>query len=445
MHLHYDPATMRVLVVGSGGREHALVWKISQSPQVREIYCAPGNPGIAEKATCVPISVESVVELADFAKSMSVDLTIVGPELPLTLGLVDELAQRGLLGFGPNRLAAELEGSKVFSKGFMQKYGITTPEAEVCVTKAEAEAAIRKIGLPCVLKADGLAAGKGVVIVTTKDEASRAVRLFFEDRVFGKAGDRILVERFLTGEEVTFMCLCDGTLAVPLATTKDYKKVFDGDRGPNTGGMGAHSPSVVLDAGTSADVLTYIVHPTLKGMAAEGRPFRGVLYVGVMLESGMTPYVLEYNVRFGDPEAQPVMMRLESDLVPFLVAAARGKLENAGMIAWRREATACIIAASDGYPGPYERGRPIEGIREAMEDPDVVVFHSGTALDREGKLVTAGGRVLSVCARGRSLSTALKKAREAAAKVHFEGKHFRSDIGKGALEILRERSGAFLR
>ena len=445
MRLHYDPATMRILVVGSGGREHALVWKISQSPEVTEIFCAPGNPGIAEKATCVPIGAENVVELADFAKSMSIDLTVVGPELPLTLGLVDELTKRGLLGFGPNRLAAELEGSKVFSKGFMQKYGIATPAAEVCATKAEAEAAVKKIGLPCVFKADGLAAGKGVVIVSTKDEASRTVRLFFEERVFGKAGDRLLVERFLTGEEVTFMCICDGTLAVPLATTKDYKKVFEGDRGPNTGGMGAHSPSVVLDAGTSADVLTYIVHPTLKGMVAEGRPFRGVLYVGVMLENGLTPNVLEFNVRFGDPEAQAVLLRLESDLVPFLLASARGRLEDAGKIAWRREATACVVAASEGYPGPYERGKVIEGIQEVMADPDVVVFHSGTAIDREGKLVTAGGRVLSVCARGRSLSTALKKAREAAEGIRFEGKHFRHDIGKGPLEILRERSGAFLR
>jgi len=436
---------MRILVVGSGGREHALVWKLSQSPEVTEIFCAPGNPGIAEKATCVPIGVEDVVELVDFAESMSVDLTVVGPELPLTLGLVDELAGRGLLAFGPNRLAAELEGSKVFSKSFMQKYGIPTPAAEICVTRAEAAAAVKKVGLPCVFKADGLAAGKGVVIVTTRDEADKTLRLFFEERVFGSAGDRVLVERFLTGEEVTFMCLCDGTLAVPLATTKDYKKVFDGDRGPNTGGMGSHSPSVVLDAGTSADVLTYIVHPTLKGMVAEGRPFRGLLYVGLMLEAGLTPNVLEYNVRFGDPEAQAILLRLESDLVPFLVAAARGRLEDAGMIAWRREATACVIVASEGYPGPYERGRAIEGIPDAMADPDVVVFHSGTAHDRDGKLVTSGGRVLSVCARGRSLSTALKKSREAAEKIRFEGRHFRHDIGKGPLEILRERSGAFLR
>ncbi|HQR66154.1 MAG TPA: phosphoribosylamine--glycine ligase [Thermoanaerobaculia bacterium] len=436
---------MRILVVGSGGREHALVWKLAQSPEATEIFCAPGNPGIAEKATCVPIGVEDVVELADFAESMSIDLTVVGPELPLTLGLVDELTGRGLLAFGPNRLAAELEGSKVFSKSFMQKYGIPTPVAETCRTRAEAEAAVKKVGLPCVFKADGLAAGKGVVIVTTREEADKALRLFFEERVFGSAGDRLLVERFVAGEEVSFLCICDGTLAVPLATTKDYKKVFDGDRGPNTGGMGSHSPSVVLDAATSADVLTYIVHPTLKGMAAEGRPFRGVLYGGLMLENGLTPHVLENHVRFGDPETQSILLRLESDLIPFLVAAARGRLEDAGVIAWRREATACVVLTAEGYPGPYERGRVVEGIEDAMEDPDVVVFHSGTTRDRDGRLVTSGGRVLSVCARGRSLSTALKKSREAAEKVRFEGKHFRRDIGKGPLEILRERSGAFLR
>jgi phosphoribosylamine--glycine ligase len=436
---------MRILVIGGGGREHALVWKLSQSPQVTEIFCAPGNPGIAEKATCIPIGAEDVVELADFAESMSVDLTVVGPELPLALGLVDELTTRSLLAFGPNRLAAELEGSKVFSKSFMQKYGIPTPQAEVCLTRAEAQAAVRRIGLPCVLKADGLASGKGVVIAMTADEVEKALRLFFEERVFGTAGDRVLVERFLAGEEVSFLCLCDGTLAVPLATTKDYKKVFEGDRGPNTGGMGSHSPSVVLDAATAADVLTYVVHPTLKGMTAEGRPFRGVLFVGLMLEGGVNPYVLEYNVRFGDPETQSILLRLESDLLPFLVAAAKGRLEDAGRIEWRREATACVVLTAEGYPGPYERGRAIEGIEEASADPDVVVFHSGTARDRDGKLVTSGGRVLSVCARGRSLSTALAKSRDAAGKIRFEGKHFRRDIGKGALEILRERSGAFLR
>ncbi len=316
---------MRVLVVGSGGREHALVWKLAQSPEVKEIFCAPGNPGIAQLATCLPIGVTDIVELADFAETMKIDLTVVGPELPLTLGLVDELAKRRLLAFGPNKLAAELEGSKVFSKAFMRKYEIPTPEAEVCTTRAEAEKAVKALGLPCVFKADGLAAGKGVVIVRDEADRDKALKLFFGERVFGSAGDRVLIERCVTGDEVSFMVLCDGERAIPLATAKDYKRVFDGDRGPNTGGMGGHSPSVFVDAATAREILTDIVHPTLRGMAEEGRPFRGLLYVGLMLENGMKPYVLEYNVRFGDPETQCTLIRMEDDLLPSLLGSARGK------------------------------------------------------------------------------------------------------------------------
>lgn len=436
---------MRILVVGSGGREHALVWKLAQSPQVREIFCAPGNPGIGEIATCLPIGIENVVEIADFAETMKVDLTVVGPELPLTLGLVDELQNRGLVVFGPNKLAAELEGSKVFSKVFMKEHGIPTADAEVCTTREEAEKALKKFGLPCVLKADGLAAGKGVVIVQDPGEADRALKLFFDDRVFGSAGDRLLVERFLDGDEVSFMVLCDGERALPLATSKDYKKVFDGDRGPNTGGMGSHSPSVLLDASTGADVLTYIVHPTLKGMADRGRPFRGVLYVGLILDKGMNPYVLEYNVRFGDPETQSILLRMGDDLVPYLHGAARGKFESDATPEWLRAATACLVLSADGYPGPFEKGRRIEGIEEATSQEGVFVFHAGTARAADGSLVTNGGRVLNVCARGRGLSQALATAKEAAEKIRFEGKHFRRDIGKKPMEILMERSGSLLR
>jgi phosphoribosylamine--glycine ligase len=436
---------MRILVVGSGGREHALVWKLAQSPSVREIFCAPGNPGIAALATCLPIGIENVVELADFAETMKVDLTVVGPELPLTLGLVDELQKRGLAAFGPNKLAAELEGSKVFSKLFMNEHGIPTPEAQICTTRDEAEKALKKFGLPCVLKADGLAAGKGVVIVEEPGEAERALKLFFDDRVFGSAGDRLLVERFIEGDEVSFMVLCDGEKALPLATAKDYKKIFDDDRGPNTGGMGAHSPSVFLDAATGADILAYIVHPTLKGMADRGRPFRGVLYVGLMLEKGLNPYVLEYNVRFGDPETQAVLLRMGDDLLPYLLGSARGKFEGDGTPEWLRAATACLVLSAEGYPGPYERGRRIEGIEEATSQEGVFVFHAGTAKAPDGSLVTAGGRVLNVCARGRGLSQALQAAREAAEKVRFEGKHFRRDLGRKPMEILMERSGSLLR
>jgi phosphoribosylamine--glycine ligase len=436
---------MRLLVVGSGGREHALVWKLAQSPGVTDLFCAPGNPGIAKLATCIPISVDNVVELADFAESMKIDLTIVGPELPLTLGLVDELQHRGLLAFGPNRLASELEASKVFSKTFMKKYGIPTADAEIVTTRAEAARALDAFGLPAVFKADGLAAGKGVVVVNDVAEAEQALKLFFEDRVFGSAGDRVLVERFIKGDEVSFMVLCDGERALPLATVKDYKKVFDGERGPNTGGMGSHSPSVLLDAPTASDILAFVVQPTLKGMADEGRPFRGVLFVGLMLERGLDPYVLEYNVRFGDPETQSILLRMEGDLLPFLFASARGKFDEGVQPAWQRAATACLVLAAEGYPGPYEKGRPITGLEDVEAAEGVFVFHAGTATAPDGRLVTAGGRVLNVCARARGLSQAIKKAREASEKVSFEGKHFRRDIGKKALEILMERSGSLLR
>ena len=436
---------MRLLVVGSGGREHALVWKLSQSPGVTDIFCAPGNPGIAKLATCIPISVDNVVELADFAESMKIDLTVVGPELPLTLGLVDELQHRGLLAFGPNRLAAELEGSKAFSKTFMKKYAIPTADAEIVTNRSEAERALKSFGLPVVFKADGLAAGKGVVVVQEMAEAEQALKLFFDDRVFGSAGDRVLVERFIAGDEVSFMVLCDGERGLPLATVKDYKKVWDGERGPNTGGMGSHSPSVLLDASTASDVLAFVVQPTLKGMKEEGRPFRGVLFVGIILEKGLNPYVLEYNVRFGDPETQAVLLRMDGDLLPFLLASARGKFEEGVTPTWRREATACLVLTAEGYPGPYEKGRTITGIEEAEKEEGVVVFHAGTATAPDGRLMTAGGRVLDVCARSRGLSQALKKAREASEKVHFDGRHFRRDIGKKAMEILMERSGSLLR
>ncbi len=435
---------MRILVVGSGGRESALVWKLAQSPLVTEIYCAPGNPGIGSLATCIPIGASDTVEISDFAEKMRVDLTVIGPELPLALGLVDEMGKRGLTAFGPNKLAAELEFSKAFSKVFMQKYGIPTAEAVVCTTRDEAVAAVKRFGLPCVMKADGLASGKGVVVLADKEEVARALKLFFEDRVFGSAGDRVLVERFVSGDEVTFMVLCDGEKAIPLATAKDYKRIFDGDLGPNTGGMGSHSPSVLLDAVSSRDVLTDVVHPTLKGMAEEGRPFRGVLFVGLILEEGLRPCVLEYNARFGDPETQAVLIRMEDDLVPYLLGSARGAFEPAAKPVWRKESAACLVLTSEGYPGPYEKGRPITGIEEAAAEDGVFVFHAGTSRREDGAVVTAGGRVLDVCARAPKLGDALDKARAAAAKIRFEGMHFRTDIGRRALEVLLDRTASGL-
>lgn len=435
---------MRVFVVGSGGREHALVWKLAQSPLVKEIFCAPGNPGIAQLATCFPIGTSDTVELADFAEKMRIDLTVVGPELPLTLGLVDEMSKRQLPVFGPNKLAAELEGSKVFSKSFMKKYGVPTPEADVCTTRLEAEAALKRFGVPCVFKADGLASGKGVVVVQSKAEAERALKLFFDDRVFGMAGNRVLVERHVEGDEISFMVLCDGERAIPLATAKDYKRVFDGDRGPNTGGMGSHSPSVLLDAGTARDVLTDVVAPTLKGMAQEGRTFRGLMFVGLILEEGLNPQVLEFNVRFGDPETQSVLIRMEDDLLPYLTSAAKGAFDPNLKPVWKKEAAACLVLAAEGYPGPFERGKVIEGLEEATAEEGVFVFHSGTARTPDGRLVTAGGRVLNVCARARGLSESLRRAARACETIRYDGKHFRRDVGSKAIEILRDRTASGL-
>ncbi len=435
---------MRILVIGSGGREHVLVWKLTQSPEVKQVFCAPGNAGIGTIATCLPIGATDIVELADFAEKMRIDLTIVGPELTLTLGVVDEFTKRGLTVFGPNKLAAELEGSKVFSKSFMKKYGIPTADAEVCRERREAEEAIKKIGLPCVFKADGLAAGKGVTVVNDADEAARALRLYFDERVFGSAGDRVLIESFIAGEEISMMVLCDGERGIPLATAKDYKRVWEGDRGPNTGGMGSHSPSVFLDGFTAKEVLTEIVQPTLKGMKQEGRPFRGLLFVGLIVDKAMEAKVLEYNVRFGDPETQSIMIRWQDDIVPYLLQSARGSFETTSKPAWRKEAAACVVLTADGYPGPFERGRVITGIEEVQAVEGMFVFHSGTSRNAEGQWVTSGGRVLNVCCRARTMSEAVHRAVQGAERIHFEGKHFRRDIGARALEILLERTSSGL-
>ena len=420
---------MRVLVVGQGGREHAICWKLRQSPLVKEIFAAPGNAGIASVADCVPIGVADIIELADFAEKLKMDLTVVGPELPLTLGIVDEFQKRGLTIFGPTRLAAELEGSKVFSKEFMKKYNIPTAEAYTCNSVDEAKDALKKIKLPAVIKVDGLAAGKGVVIVNTREEADDYLRLVFEEKKFGTAATRILVEEFLTGEEVSFMVITDGKRIAPLAPAKDYKKAFDGETGPNTGGMGAHSPAVVLSGETAAEVMKNVMLPTIQGMASEGRPFTGVLYAGLMLTAD-GPKVLEYNCRFGDPETQVQMMRLEDDLAEVLLRVARGNLGDT-KLNWRKEAAACVVVAVDGYPDDYQKGQEVT--IDVKDDDSVVVFHAGI-VRQDGKLINTAGRVANVCARAASLSEALGKAYEAAPKVRFTGARFRSDIGYRALE-----------
>lgn len=427
---------MRVLVIGQGGREHAICWKLRQSPLVKEIYAAPGNAGIASVADCVPIGVADIIELADFAEKLKIDLTVVGPELPLTLGIVDEFQKRGMKIFGPSRLAAELEGSKVFSKEFMKKYGIPTAEATICSSTDEAKQAIKKAKFPCVIKVDGLASGKGVVIVQNQKEADEYLKMVFEDRKFGKAAERILVEEVLEGEEVSFMVLTDGKRAVPLAPAKDYKKTFDGDEGPNSGGMGSHSPAVVLSGETAGEIMKKVILPTIQGMASEGRSYSGCLYAGLMLTAD-GPKVLEYNCRFGDPETQSQMLRLEDDLAAVFVSIANGSLGDT-KLSWRKEAAACVIVAVDGYPGDFEKN--LEVAIDPIADDAVVLFHSGT-VKRDGRIVTVAGRIISVCARAASLSEALQKVYAAVPKIRFQGARYRTDIGYRALEQRRLAAG----
>ncbi len=422
---------MKVLVVGSGGREHALCWKLRQSPLLEDLYCAPGNPGISDVADLVPIAVDEVHQLASFATDLKVDLTVVGPELPLTLGIVDDFANHGLAIFGPRQRAAELEGSKVFAKEFMKRHGIPTPAFEIVHDAEGARRAAKRFGFPVVLKADGLAAGKGVLIPRDEAELDASLSTFFEERRFGAAAERLLVEEHLEGEEVSFIALCDGERALPMATSKDYKRLLDEDRGPNTGGMGAHSPSVVMGGAEGAQILDRIVRPTLAGMADESRAFVGVLYCGLML-TGDGPRVLEYNVRLGDPEAQALLLRMESDLLPVLAQGAAGRFETA-RLKFRKEASACIVLASEGYPEKPIKGEAIAGIEAAGGQEGVEVFHAGTAV-KEGRLVAAGGRVLNVCATGPQLRDALKRAYTAAASIQWPGKVLRHDVGKRVLE-----------
>ena len=412
--------------MGSGGREHALAASLRASSSVTELFVAPGNAGTAKIADTVSISPASVVELADFAERVKIDLTVVGPELPLSLGIVDEFQKRGLSIFGPTRLAAEVEASKVYSKQLCRRYGIPTAEARAAASREEAWKALAEIGYPAVLKADGIAAGKGVMTVNGTEEATRALELFFDEKVFGTASDRILVEEFLEGEEVSLLALCDGKTALALPTAKDYKKIFDGDRGPNTGGMGAHSPSAVLGAEPAARVMREIVHPALSGLAEDGREFRGLLYTGLMLTAS-GPKVLEFNARFGDPETEAILPRLESDLAEALSACARGSLSGIDL-AWKPEACVAVVLASAGYPGAYQTGHEIRGIEEAEALGGVTVYHAGTAA-KDGQVVTAGGRVLVVAGRGATLSEAARQAYAAADRISFEGKTLRRDIG----------------
>ena len=424
---------MRILVIGGGAREHALCWSLAKSSEAGEIYCAPGNPGIAEVADCVPVSSGEIVELAEFAEKLRIDLTVVGPEVPLSLGIADEFAKRELPIFGPSRLAAQIESSKVFAKEFFGRHEIPTAAAVVCSSAAEARAAVGRFGYPAVLKADGLAGGKGVLTVESSGDTERALGLFFGERVFGAAGDRVLVEEFLRGHEASFLAICDGEVAVPLPTARDYKKVYDGDRGPNTGGMGGHSPAGVLDAEGSSRVLREIIWPTLRGLAEEGRPFRGVLYAGLMV-TDLGPKVLEFNARFGDPETEVILPRVATDMAAVLRAAlSHGELERFSPLEVKAEVCAGVVLCSAGYPGVTVAGKVISGLSDAARLPGVEIFHGNTQQEGD-RLLTGGGRVMVVTAAALSLADAIGRAYEAAEKIQFDGKYFRRDIGAAGIK-----------
>jgi phosphoribosylamine--glycine ligase len=422
---------MKVLVIGGGGREHSIVWKLNQSPRVSKIYCAPGNAGVARIAECVDINVNDVDALLDFVKYNWIDLTVVGPEAPLTAGIVDAFIKEGRTIFGPNSSGARLEGSKIFAKDFMQKYGIPTAEYKSFSSYLHAEEYVRLKGAPLVVKADGLAAGKGVIVAATVEEALDALKLIMKDRAFGDAGKKVIVEQCLKGEEASFMILTDGKTVVPLATSQDHKQIYDGDRGPNTGGMGAYSPAPIVTDRLRADIMQNIVAPVMKGLSRERIVYRGVLYIGIMVCEG-NPFVLEFNVRFGDPEAQPVLARLDCDLFDLLKAAAEGRLEDM-QVSWKDEASICVVLSSKGYPGSYEKGMVIEGLDAFTDDSNVVVFHAGTNLNNN-HIVTSGGRVLGVTALGRDIQAARDNAYKAIEKIHFDGMHFRKDIGAKAMK-----------
>lgn len=417
---------MKVLVVGGGGREHALVWKISQSPLVDRIYCAPGNGGISEIAECVDIKATDIEHMTEFAVNQRIDLVVVAPDDPLVLGMVDALEAAGIRAFGPRANAAAIEGSKIFAKQFMMKYGIPTAEYRVFETASGARKYLGVASYPVVVKADGLALGKGAIVCNTPAEAENAVEDIMNRKIFGESGNRIIIEEYLTGTEVTVLAFTDGKVMLPMTGSQDHKKVFDGDRGPNTGGMGAFSPSEAYSAQTEEYCMRNIFIPTLEGMNKEGRTFKGVLYFQLILTS-QGPKVIEYNARFGDPEAQVVLPRLKNDIIEVFNAVIDGKL-NTIDLRWDSRAAVCVVAASGGYPGKYSTGFEIRGVEKAEADEDIIVFHAGTKR-QDGKLVTSGGRVLGVTALAQTMENAREKAYRAISGIAFEGMHYRRDIG----------------
>jgi len=422
---------MKVLVIGSGGREHALVWKLRQSPRVSEVYCAPGNGGIAAEATCVPADVKSLSSLLAIAEEIKPELTVVGPELPLTLGVVDEFMRRGWNVFGPTQAAARLESSKSFAKEFMQRHHIPTAHYAICTSPTEVRGALSHFHMPVVVKADGLAAGKGVVICRTKEEALTVSGDMLSGKMLGEAGSRVVLEECLKGEELSFLLFSDGERVAPLVAAQDHKRVGDGDTGPNTGGMGAYSSPAMLDSQMQNWLLQHVARPVIAGMKAEGAEYKGVLYCGIMM-TARGPMVLEFNCRFGDPETQAILMRLENDLLEALEAVIEGRVSE-GDFRWSADAAVCVVMASEGYPGTYTAGKKISGLAEAESVSGVKVFHAGTTW-HDDACFTAGGRVLGVTARASDLKTAVERAYQAVGKISFEGAHYRKDIAARALK-----------
>jgi phosphoribosylamine--glycine ligase len=421
---------MKILVIGSGGREHALVWKLRQSPRVTEVFCAPGNGGIADEATCLAADVKNVDSLLALASQIKPDLTVVGPEIPLQLGVVDEFAKRGWRVFGPTKAAAQLESSKSFAKEFMQRHRIPTAHYAICNSMDEVQQSLPHFHAPLVVKADGLAAGKGVVICKTKEEALTVCSEMLSGKMLGEAGARVVLEECLQGEEVSFLVLSDGERVAPMVAAQDHKRVGDGDTGPNTGGMGAYSTSTIIDEPMVQWLIQHVAKPVVAGMKSEGAEFKGVLYCGLMM-TARGPMVLEFNCRFGDPETQPLMMRMESDLVDAIEASIEGRVSE-GDFRWSPDPAVCVVIASGGYPGTYEAGKKIMGLEEAGRLEGVKVFHAGTSRHDRGYF-TAGGRVLGVTARAGNLKDAVDRAYRAVSKIGFEGAHHRKDIAARAL------------
>lgn len=421
---------MRILVIGRGGREHAIVWALNQSPKVTKLYCAPGNGGIARLAECVPVEEKDFEGISRFALEQKIDFVVVGPDDPLAEGIVDHLEEKGLKVFGPRENAAIIEGSKVFTKHLMKKYSIPTAAYEAFEDYDSALSYVRKQGAPIVIKADGLAAGKGVIVAKTLEEAEEALRSIMVDGSFGASGSRVVIEEFLQGQEMSLLAFVDGNVVRPMVPSQDHKPVFDNDEGPNTGGMGTYTPLPHISQSVVDEAIETILKPAAEAMVKEGRPFKGILYAGLMLtEQG--PKTIEFNARFGDPETQVLLPRLETDLLEILLAVAEGRLDQIE-IAWKPEAAVCVILASPGYPGSYPKGLPIEGLEEA-EAAGALLFHAGTAVEN-GRTVTAGGRVLGVVGQGKDIAEAREKAYAAADLIRFEGKHCRTDIAKKALQ-----------